>query len=294
VAAAIGIELVAAVFRERWSLGFAVAAGVAAGTLGVAGEWALGALWGRHAWTASLLPTVVLLSVLAAVAGAVIGTALAASGLRKPLSFRTPAVVGAGLGLVLALVLPFPRTATPAQARMDVQAAPGGQALVRVELDPPDAASDARWFETIAWQGGGLRLVPMVQEGRGRYVTETPVPASGDWKTLVRLHRGSDLMAVPAYMPADPEIGAREIPLGDRTVAFTRDTALLMREAKGGPPIVARVIYAVLLLIVATWMALLAFAAVKAGSEGRRRPMRVWRGQPLRPEATARSELPSA
>lgn len=294
LAAAIGIELVAAVFRDRWSLGFAAAAGLAAGTLGVAGEWALGAMWGRHAWTASLLPTVVLLSVLAAVTGAVIGTALAASALKKPLSFRTPAVVGAGLGLVLALILPFPRTATPAQARVDIQAAPGGQTMVRVQVDPPDAASGARWFETIAWQGGGLRLVPMVQEGPGQYVTETAVPASGDWKTLIRLHRGSDLMAVPVYMPADEEIGAREIPLGDRTVAFTRDTALLMREAKGGPPMVARVIYAALLLIVATWIALLAFAAAKNRPERRRRQTPAWAGQPSRRKATARSELPSA
>ena len=101
-------------------------------------------------------------------------------------------------------------------------------------------------------------------------------------------------MAVPVYMPVDPEIGAREIPLGDRTVAFTRDTALLMREAKGGPPIVARLIYAVLLLIVATWIALLAFAAVKANSGGRQRGVPVWGGRPLRPRATARSGFPSA
>ncbi|HEX2069996.1 MAG TPA: hypothetical protein VHH54_07330, partial [Actinomycetota bacterium] len=294
LAAAIGIELVAAAFRERWPLGFAAAAGLTVGTVGVAGEWALGALWGRHVWTASLLPAVVLLSVLAAVAGAVIGTALAASARRKPLSVRSPALVGAGLGLVLALIFPFPRTATPAQARLDVQAAPGGQAMVRVQLDPANAASEARWFETIAWQGGGLRLIPMVQEGPGRYVTERAVPVSGEWKTLIRLHRGSDLMAVPVYMPADPEIGAREIPLGDRTAAFTRDTALLMREAKGGPPMVARVIYGALLIIVGTWIALLAFAAAKNRPEQQRRRTPAWAGRPLRRDATVRSELPSA
>jgi hypothetical protein len=95
-------------------------------------------------------------------------------------------------------------------------------------------------------------------------------------------------------MPVDPEIGAREIPLRDRTVAFTRDTALLMREAKGGPPTVARVIYAALVLIVATWIALLAFAAAKNRPERRRRPTPELAGQPLRRKATARSELPSA
>jgi hypothetical protein len=294
LAAAVAVELVAAALGRTWSVGFAAAAGLAVGTLGVAGEWVAMAAWGRHPWTASLLPHVVLLSVLGAVAGAVLGTALAASALGKSLRFGVPAVAAAGVGLVIALVLPFPRTESPAQARLDAEAAPGGQAVVRVQLDPSSAAADARWFETIAWQGGGLRLVPMVEAGRGHYVTETPVPAAGTWKTLLRLHRGSDLMAVPVYMPDDPEIDARAIPLRDRTVAFTRDTSLLMREARGGPALVAGVIYAALGLIVVTWIALLAFAAVKAGPGWAQPRMRLPGGRPVRREATARSEVPSA
>jgi hypothetical protein len=195
---------------------------------------------------------------------------------------------------LVALVLPFPRTATPARARLDVESVPGGRAMVRLQLEPSDAASNARWFETIAWQGGGLRLVPMVQTGPGAYATEAPVPVSGDWKTLVRLHRRSDLMAVPVYMPRDPDIGAREVPLGDRTVPFTRDTALLMRESKGGPPIVARVIYAALLLTVALWMALMIFAAMKGGPAGREPRMQLSAGRRWARRATARSGLPSA
>ncbi|HEX2089654.1 MAG TPA: hypothetical protein VHI54_06990 [Actinomycetota bacterium] len=293
VGGAIGIELVAAVSRWRWSLGFAAAAGLAAGTLGIAGEWAVVAVWARHGWTASLVPPVVLLSILAAVAGAVIGTVLAASALRKPLRFRTPALLAAGVGLVVALILPFPRTATPVHARMDVEAAAGGHATVRLELDPPDAASGARWFEAIAWQGGGLHLVPMVSHGDGRYATKSPVPASGDWKTLIRLHRGSELMAVPVYMPADSEIGARQIPLGDRTVPFARDTALLMREAKGGPPIVARLIYAMLLLIAAAWIALLALSSVKVGASGAQ-PSRLWANRGSLDRLVRGSTIPSA
>ncbi|MDP8955430.1 MAG: hypothetical protein M3N24_00495, partial [Actinomycetota bacterium] len=223
-----------------------------------------------------------------------VGTALAASAMGRELRFRTPIVAVAGLGLVLALILPFPRTASPAQARMDVETLPGGQASVRIQLTPSNAASDARWFEAIAWQGGGLRLVPMMQTGEGRYVTHTSVPATGDWKTLVRLHRGSDLMAVPVYMPADPEIGAREIALADRRAPFTRDTALLMREARGGPPTVARVIYMVLGLTVALWVAFLAFAAARAGSARRHPATRLGIGDARRFSKSPSSSRPRA
>ena len=263
LAAAVGVELVAAIVSDKWSLGFAIAAGLAVGTVGVAGEWAAFAAWGRHPWTASLLPHVFVLSVLAAVAAATLGLALASSAMGRSARLPTSAVATAGVGLVVALVLPFPRTASPASAHLNVEAVSGGRTVIRVQLNPSDAAISARWFETIAWQGGGLRLVRMVQTGPGRYVTATPVPATGEWKTLVRLHRGSDLMAVPVYMPADPEIGAREIPLGDRTVALTRDTQLLMRESRGGPPMVARGVFAGLGVIAIVWIFVLTFAATR-------------------------------
>ncbi|MDP8956621.1 MAG: hypothetical protein M3N24_06660, partial [Actinomycetota bacterium] len=74
LAAAVGVELAARIVRARWSLRFGVAAGLAAGTLGVAGEWAAVAAWGRHPWTLSLLPHAAMLSVLAAATAAVVGT----------------------------------------------------------------------------------------------------------------------------------------------------------------------------------------------------------------------------
>ena len=38
------------------------------------------------------------------------------------------------------------------------------------------------------------------------------MPIGGDWKTLVRLHTGTDLTAAPIYLPEDPAIPAKEIP----------------------------------------------------------------------------------
>ena len=59
------------------------------------------------------------------------------------------------------------------------------------------------------------------------------MPVHGDWKTLVRLHDGRSLTAVPIYLPADPAIPAPGVPAQphfDRT--FVSDHRILQREAK--------------------------------------------------------------
>ena len=50
----------------------------------------------------------------------------------------------------------------------------------------------------------------MVQQG-GDWVSFSPVPVTGEWKTLLRLHDGRTLAAAPVYMAADPGIGAAEL-----------------------------------------------------------------------------------
>jgi len=69
-------------------------------------------------------------------------------------------------------------------------------------------------------------------------------------------------MAAPVYLPADPEIGAPEIPaLAERTTPFVRNTTLLLREQHDGPAWPALASYAGLATLVTLWVALMAFIA---------------------------------
>ncbi|HLG00332.1 MAG TPA: hypothetical protein VI916_07665, partial [Acidimicrobiia bacterium] len=60
-------------------------------------------------------------------------------------------------------------------------------------------------------------------------------------KTLLRLHRGAEMMAVPIFLPADAEIeGPRgeEFPAVDKTAAFEPERRYLLREqTDGGSPV---------------------------------------------------------
>ena len=57
------------------------------------------------------------------------------------------------------------------------------------------------------------------------------------WKTTLRLQRGSDIIAVPVYLPEDAAIPAKEIPASASfTRSFILDKKLLQREQKHGVP----------------------------------------------------------
>jgi len=78
-----------------------------------------------------------------------------------------------------------------------------------VRLDPADAARGNQWFEVLSWQGrtpGHTRqLTPLREIAPGRYVTSGRLPVTGNWKTLVRLAKGTHIMALPVYMPPSPQ-----------------------------------------------------------------------------------------
>ena len=72
---------------------------------------------------------------------------------------------------------------------------------------PPDAATDAEWFDVTAWQGGGLVVDRLERTGPGLYRTTEPIPVHGDWKTMIRLAQGqlADGAAdLPAARRGDP------------------------------------------------------------------------------------------
>jgi len=139
----------------------------------------------------------------------------------------------------------------------------GSLANVEVVLDPPDAARNATGFGVSSSQGGSpLVWATLDQVGPGRYVSSRPMPVTGDWKTRVGLQRGDQVMGVPVYLPADPEIGAPAVPaLPERTERFVRITTLLMREVHPGRAWPAVAAYSGLAVLVSIWIALIAVAA---------------------------------
>ncbi len=260
---ALVIEVVALVLGTRRVLRFALAAGVGVGTVGLAVEWWWNSTQAWQPWTSALLPEAVLVGLPVAVA-----TAVVAAGLGGAITWRgdlvpAPLLAGALVVIAAGLAIPLPRTVSEVTAEVSVE--PAGEGLVEVaaRLDPPDAAEGARWFTASAWQGGGNVVHDMEPVGDGRYVAEAPVPVDGGWKTLLRLHRGSDMMAVPIRMPADPEFGLEAIPVESRTMAFEEETTYLLREATDGPgglAVAVRLLYAGLAV---AWIAAMITASVR-------------------------------
>jgi hypothetical protein len=88
----------------------------------------------------------------------------------------------------------------------------GGRTRLLARL--ADAAADARWFVSTAWQGAeGRSVVSDLEEvSPGVWRTTEPIPVYGNWKSTVRLHEGTAVLGVPVYMPADEAISVEGIP----------------------------------------------------------------------------------
>ena len=296
------VEAAAVWLGTRRRLHFGVAAGALVGTVGMVAEmtW-LGVTGGT---SANLPPFTVLeavvLSALAGMAAGVLGaglgrafpeTAPADDGTRP--SFAASGVpVGAlalaGVVLIGALAVPLPRRVGKVDATIALERQ-GDQALVDVKLRPADAADDAIALSVNAWQGGGTMQADLHRVGPGHYRTDEPIPVTGSWKSMVSLLRGDQVMAAPIYLPADPEIGAPEIPaVPVRDVAFVRNTTLLLREQHPGPAWPAVLAYTGLALLVAAFVALIAYTVVRIAGREDVGPRQGWdpRG-PRRPAAPA-------
>jgi len=265
------VEVVATVLGTERRLRFALASGVAVATVGFAGEYA----WNQGAsqpWRPVLVPDALLVGTLGAVGAAVLalGYARAAGRLGGPRLSR-PIVVAGVLAVLVALLLPLPRRAPGGvSADLDVTTYADGTADVEVALTPAGAADDARWFQVMAWQGDGYDVAELEELAPGRYVTDHPVPVVGRWKTVLRLHRGAELLAAPVFLPDDPDIGATEVPAVDRTVELGGEQAVLMREVRDGPATTAIVAYVVIALVAVAWVASFALAIARIGDLGRR------------------------
>jgi hypothetical protein len=208
-------------------------------------------------------------------------------GVRRP-RLRQAALAGAA---TLAVLVAFGLYTSPdsnVSARVALQELPGGdsrQVAVTVALEPPDAAANAEWFDVTAWQGGGLVVDPLRKVGPGRYRSTEPIPVDGSWKSMIRLHVGNSLTALPLYLPRDAAIPVDEVPAPARFErAFSDEHKLLQREQTGGSPVVVALAYSTVAAIAFGLLALLAWALHRLSFGARPLPKRRRRREPRRPK----------
>ena len=240
---AIVVELLAlALPLTRRPLVFGAVAGVAIGTLGHLTEFGWTEITQTLTWGSDIAVEGTLMAIVGGVAGGLLGSLLAV-GLRRRLP--RPAVartvfVGSLVALAAALangvVATVPGDVEATFSFEDVQAEPR-TANVQVQLSPEDAVDDPSWVQITAWQGDGLVVTNLEETGPGQYRTTEPVPLHGTWKTLLRLHDGRTLTAVPIWLPADEAIDAPEVPAEEGvTRGAVPEKEILQRELKGDAP----------------------------------------------------------
>jgi hypothetical protein len=251
LAAAICVELTGlALLRSgrdiaRIPVAFGALCGVLIGTVGIAAEWGWTHVWFVHPWTSSMLPEATLLALAMAIAAGVIGgfvgRALTLRGTRlAPAGYWTLPAAAAVAVAVGFLVVPIDAGDGRTRATLTLRDVPveAGERHVAatVRLQPAGAAEGARWLTMTSWQGKQPSVVQRLEEtGPGTYRTTEPVPVDGTWKTILRLHRGDEVLGLPVFLPEDPAIPAREVPATatiDR--AFVLDRRNLQREQKQG------------------------------------------------------------
>jgi hypothetical protein len=246
-------------------LRLALVSGALVGTVGLVTELGWVTLWGFS--TSARLPLalavkIAILGPIAAMAAALVGTALGGAIAKARETIPAAALAAAGVALLGTLAFPLPRDVGPVTATVRLEKV-GSLANVEVTLDPPDAARRATAFAVTSWQGGAETVsADLNMVSAGRYTSSRPMPVTGSWKTMVSLQRGDEVMAVPVYLPADPEIGAPEVPaIPERTERFVRNTTILLREVRGGPAGTAVIAYSGLAVVVATFITLIAITA---------------------------------
>lgn len=243
VGSALLVELLAlALPLARRPLAFGALAGLLIGTLGHLTELGWTQLTQTLSWGSDIAVEGTLMAVVGGVSGGLLGTLLAL-GLRRrlPRPAVSRAVFAACLAALAAaaangLVATVPDDVQATFAIEQVQAEPR-MVDVAVQLSPADAVDDPSWVQITSWQGDGLVVTALERTGDGAYRTTEPVPAHGTWKTLLRVHDGRMLSAVPIYLPADEAIGAEAVAADDGvTRAAIPEIEILQRERDQGAP----------------------------------------------------------
>jgi hypothetical protein len=274
------VEGIAFLISTRKPIRFGAWCGLAIGTIGFAAEWAWSHIWMPLPWPSSLMPEGLIGAVVAGLAGgllgALIGSALASD--RKPFPRRgvKPALAVAFVAIfaIVAYGLHTNNTANGESATIALHnaptdAGPGRWVTADVKLNPPSAASDAKWVSVTAWQGGGLVVDRLHKVGEGVYRSNKPFPVNGDWKALLRIHRGDQLLGVPIYLPNDPAIPAKGVPASSQmTRPIESDHHILQRESKSKSGFLPILAYLGVLAIALGLCALMAWGLGRLARDG--------------------------
>ncbi|GAA1616654.1 hypothetical protein GCM10009764_45250 [Nocardia ninae] len=246
--AAVVVELMALLPLIRKPVWWGALTGLAAATVGL---W-LESLWvGRmfvDPWPTRMWPELLAMAVPVGIAGgalgALLGMVLRGEPLPRP-SVRRGLVVAAVLIAAAAtangLRVDVPENASATVRLQDAAPAPGGRMVTAdVTLTPTDlVGDDPEWVQILGWQGGtgsdspgrGLVIDHLQRVEPGHYVSTKPVPAYGNWKTVLRVHDGSLLTALPVYMPEDRGIDAAGVPAANEfNRPFVAEITVLQRE----------------------------------------------------------------
>jgi hypothetical protein len=273
LAEALCVELVA-LFLARRPLALGAVSGFLIGTVGFAADWGWSLVGMPIPWSSDLFPEGLILALVSAVAGGLVG-ALMACALRGelPSPRLARAIPAAALVAILAVFADCLWTTTPqkvqAHVRLhQVQQGPQREVAATVRMDPADAASSPAWLNATAWQGGGLVVNRLREVGDGVYRTTEPIPVYGDWKATIRLQNGREVLGMPIYMPSDPEIPwAKPVAAKPHfTRSFVFDRKLLQREQKPGVPTWLKTVAPLVVLALAlTFLSLLAWGLGRIG-----------------------------
>ena len=283
---ALAVEGVALLFGTARHLEFGALAGVAIGTLGLAAEWAWSHVWMVASWHASLFPEGVVLGFLSGVAGGLVGAFIARALSAEKQEFQpTPRWVWPTTAVLvfICLGIPFPTNYNVrATAHMTLtRVGDGDTARAKIQFEPPGAAQDADLFNVTAWQGGGSVVEEPEKTGPGTYEVPDPIPVTGDWKTLIRLHKGASLMAVPVYLPRDPAIPAAGVPAPTSTSrSLESDKGIVLREAKDVGPGLVYAGSGAIAVIAVIWIVIISWGLVRLDRGGTARLPFVGRAQP--------------
>ncbi|WP_193045747.1 hypothetical protein [Mycolicibacterium baixiangningiae] len=243
--AAVVVELLALTPLLKRPVLYGLVAGLGIGTVGL---W-LESLWINavypYPWPTSLWPEALAMTlpvaVLTGACGAMVGMVLTGQRLpRRAISAGLVALTVVAIGAATANGLQYkvPETATAAVTLTEAPSV-NGQRYVTADIrfNPPDVVSDdPNWVSVLGWQGGlpnerGQFVDHLEKVGSGHYVSTQPMPVSGTWKTMLRVHDGKTFTAMPIYLAGDPGIGAQEVPAEPQfTRPFVSEITILQRE----------------------------------------------------------------
>jgi hypothetical protein len=242
---ALVVELLGLTALARRPVLFGAVAGLGVATAGLWIEsWWINAVY-PNPWPAGLWPEALAMAVpvavLTGVCGALIGMVLTGRRLpRRAVSIGLVVLTVLAIGVAAANGLRYqvPENATATIMLTDVAGTDGRRsAVAKIHLAPSGLlGADPNWVAVLGWQGGlandrGIVIDHLERLGPGHYRSTGPMPVSGSWKTLLRVHDGRTLAAVPIYLAGDPGIGAEEVPAeASMQRPFVAETTILQRE----------------------------------------------------------------